>query len=133
MSGNRSPNLCRRGVDCWSSGLVSRSPPEPPEWTEGGQRWPGYVVGTMAVPLVGWGLYTLWVRYGRREEEAAALILSHAEEAISALDAGEKRGRHHPALLCNHALDFRKGAESTPYARNDPSRIRISAAGVGLT
>lgn len=70
-------------------GAEGQTPPEPPEWTEGGQKWPGRVAGMVAVPLVGWGLYTLWMRYGRREEETAALIASQAEEAISALDAGE--------------------------------------------
>ena len=70
-------------------GTREELPPVPPEMPSEYGNWVGVAAGACAVPLAGWGLYTLWTRYGRREEEAAAQIVSHAEEALSALDAGE--------------------------------------------
>ncbi len=70
-------------------GAGEEVPPEPPAWTQDPPRWPAYAVGGLAALAAAWGLFVLWRRYGNREEEAAAQIVSHAEDAISALDAGE--------------------------------------------
>ncbi len=70
-------------------GAGNEVPPEPPAWAEDPPRWPAYVAGGLAAAVAGWGLFVGWQRYGRREEEAAAQIVGHAEEAIVALDAGE--------------------------------------------
>ena len=67
----------------------NEAPPEPPAWAQDPPRWPAYAAGAVAAALAAWGLFVLWQRYGRREEDAAAQIVSQAEKAISALDAGE--------------------------------------------
>lgn len=70
-------------------GAGNEVPPEPPAWTQDPPQWPAYVAGGLAAAGLAGGLLAGWQRYGRREEEAAAQIVSHAEEAIVALDAGE--------------------------------------------
>ncbi len=70
-------------------GAANAVPPEPPAWAQDPPRWPAYVAGALAVLMAGWGLFVVWQKYRHREDEATAQIISHAEDAISALDAGE--------------------------------------------
>lgn len=119
-------------ADMPGSAGLDREPPQPPAWVEDPPDWIPVAAGTAAAAAAAPFLYMLWQRYGSREEEAAAQIRAHAEDALSSLDSGEAlRGtiqRCYSTMLRTFEIEQKVSRSAAMTTRDFETHL----AGVGL-